>query len=107
MTNENHKMNELEINNDEALLTLYDEEGNEVLYRKMLEFYHPEFEKEYVILAEEGAQADEDDLIELVPMINQPDESGEGGRFIPIESEEEWDMIEEVVNTNFDEPEEA
>ncbi|UXR68606.1 MULTISPECIES: DUF1292 domain-containing protein [unclassified Staphylococcus] len=106
MTNENHKINELEINNDEALLTLYDEEGNEVLYRKMLEFYHPEFDKEYVILAEEGAQADDDDLIELVPMINEPDESGDGGRFVAIETEEEWDMIEEVVNTNFDETEE-
>jgi uncharacterized protein YrzB (UPF0473 family) len=33
------------------------EEGNEVLYRKVLEFYHPEFKKEYVILAEEGAQS--------------------------------------------------
>ncbi|UXR77371.1 MULTISPECIES: DUF1292 domain-containing protein [unclassified Staphylococcus] len=106
MTNENHNINELEINNDEALLTLYDEEGNEVLYRKMLEFYHPEFDKEYVILAEEGAQADDDDLIELVPMINEPDESGDGGRFVAIETEKEWDMIEEVVNTNFDETEE-
>ena len=30
---------------------------------KFLEFYHPEFKKEYVILAEEGAQSDEDDMI--------------------------------------------
>ncbi|REH91674.1 DUF1292 domain-containing protein, partial [Staphylococcus felis] len=50
--------NEFEINNEEQLLTLFDENGNEVLYRKMLEFYHPEFDKDYVILAEEGAQAD-------------------------------------------------
>ncbi|PWZ96612.1 DUF1292 domain-containing protein, partial [Staphylococcus pseudintermedius] len=46
MTNENHNQ-EIEIKNDETLLTLFDEEGNEVLYRKMLEFYHPGFEKEY------------------------------------------------------------
>ncbi|KIX90805.1 hypothetical protein TP70_05880 [Staphylococcus microti] len=106
MTNENHNIKALEINDDEALLTLFDEEGNEVLYRKMLEFYHPGFDKDYVILAEEGAQADDDDLIELIPMINEPDENGEGGRFIGIETEEEWDMIEEVVNTNFNETEE-
>jgi uncharacterized protein YrzB (UPF0473 family) len=36
---------------EEELLTLFDEEGNEVLYRKVLEFYHPEFKKEYVILS--------------------------------------------------------
>jgi uncharacterized protein YrzB (UPF0473 family) len=70
---EQNKDAELEINNEEELLTLYDEEGNEVLYRKVLEFFHPEFKKEYVILAEEGAESDDEDLIELVPMINEPD----------------------------------
>ena len=104
MTNE--KNHEIEIKNDEELLTLFDEEGNEVLYRKMLEFYHPGFDKNYVILAEEGAQADDDDLIELIPMINLPDETGEGGKFLPVETDEEWDMVEEVVNTNLDEAEE-
>lgn len=94
---------ELTINNEEELLTLYDENGTEVLYRKMLEFYHPEFKKEYVVLAEEGAQSDDEDMIELVPMINEPDESGDGGKLVPIETDEEWDMIEEVVNTEINE----
>ena len=102
MTEHNHDT-ELNINNEEELLTLYDEEGNEVLYRKMLEFYNPEFKKEYVVLAEEGAQTDEDDMIELVPIINEPDESGDSGKLVPIETDEEWDMIEEVVNTEIDE----
>ena len=34
MTEHNHDA-ELTINNEEELLTLYDENGNEVLYRKM------------------------------------------------------------------------
>lgn len=93
---------ELQINNDEELLTLFDEEGNEVLCRKVLEFYHPEFDKEYVILAEEGEASDDDDMIELIPMINVPDESGDGGKFLPVETEEEWDMIEEIVNTEME-----
>lgn len=59
--------------------------------------------KEYVILVEEGAQSDDDDMIELIPMINEPDESGDGGKLVPIETDEEWDMIEEVVNTNMEE----
>ena len=45
MTEHNHNHNtELNIS-EEELLTLFDENGNEVLYRKMLEFYHPEFKK--------------------------------------------------------------
>lgn len=35
-------------------------------------------------------------------MINEPDENGEGGKFLPVETDEEWDMIEEVVNTEMD-----
>ncbi|TDM18455.1 DUF1292 domain-containing protein [Macrococcoides canis] len=99
---ENNELNQgtLDINNEEELLTLFDEEGNEVLYRKLLEFYHPEFKKTYIILAEEGA--DEEEEIELIPMINEPSEDGEGGKLLPVETDEEWDMIEEVVNTNFD-----
>ena len=41
-------------------------------------------------------------MIELVPMINEPDES-DGGKLVPIETDEEWDMIEEVVNTEINE----
>ncbi|ANZ33227.1 hypothetical protein BEK99_05215 [Staphylococcus carnosus] len=102
MKKNNNQDAELQINNDEELLTLYDEEGNEVLYRKVLEFYHPEFDKEYVILAEEGESTDDDDMIELIPMINVPDEEGDGGKFLPVDTEEEWDMIEEVVNTEME-----
>ncbi|GGB04327.1 DUF1292 domain-containing protein [Macrococcus hajekii] len=92
----------LDINNEEELLTLFDEDNNEVLYRKILEFYNPQFDKNYVILAEEGASQD-DEEIELIPMINVPNEDGDGGRFLPVETDEEWDMIEEIVNTEIDE----
>lgn len=94
---------ELTFNNDEELLTLYDNEGNEVLYRKLLQFYHPTFEKEYLILAEESNFSDEDGDIELIPMISTDEEDGQ---LLPVETDEEWDMIEEVVNTQMDEPEE-
>ena len=91
-----------EFNKEEELLTLYDEDGSEVLYRKMLEFYHPDFDKNYVILAEEGNFSDDEEDIELIPMINVPDEDGDGGKFLPVETDDEWDMIEEVVNTQKD-----
>ncbi|HBV22549.1 MAG TPA: DUF1292 domain-containing protein [Jeotgalicoccus sp.] len=91
-----------EFNKEEELLTLYDEDGSEVLYRKMLEFYHPDFDKNYVILAEEGNFSDDEEDIELIPMINVPDEDGDGGKFLPVETDDEWNMIEEVVNTQMD-----
>lgn len=53
MTEHNHD-SQLEINNEEELLTLYDEEGNEVLYRKVLEFFHPEFKKNMSFLQKKG-----------------------------------------------------
>ncbi|SDL22946.1 DUF1292 domain-containing protein [Lacicoccus qingdaonensis] len=97
---------EMSFNHEEELLTLFDEEENEVLYRKMLEFHHPGFNKDYIILAEEGNFNDDDEEIELIPMINVPDENGDGGKFLPVETDEEWDMIEEIVNTQMDVPEE-
>lgn len=99
MSKQNHE-GHLEINNEEELLTLIDENNNEVLYRKVLEFYHPEFKKEYIILAEEGS--DQDEEIELIPMINEANDDGEGGKLLPVETDEEWDMIEEIVNTEMD-----
>ena len=39
----------------------------------------------------------------LFQLKNEPDESGDGGKLVPIETDEEWDMIEEVVNTNMEE----
>ena len=46
MTEHNHNHDvELDISNEEELLTLFDENGNEVLYRKMLEFYHQNLKK--------------------------------------------------------------
>ncbi len=50
MTEHNHD-SQLEINNEEELLTLFNEEGNEVLYRKVLEFYHPEIQKRVCYLS--------------------------------------------------------
>ena len=100
--------NEFELNTDDELMTLVDEEGNETLYRKLMEFHHPGFDKTYVIVAEESNynSEDDDEQIELIPMIAEPLDDGENYRFAPVESDEEWDMIEEIVNTNLDDIEE-
>ena len=54
--------NEFELNTDDELMTLVDEEGNETLYRKLMEFHHPGFDKTYVIVAEESNYNSEADL---------------------------------------------
>lgn len=99
---------EFDLNQEEELLTLFDEEGNETLYRKLLEFEHSGFNKHYVILAEESNfnSDDDDEQIDLIPMIVEELEGEENMKFSPVTSDEEWDMIEEIVNTNFDEVEE-
>lgn len=42
-------------------------------------------------------------MIEFVLMINELDELGDGGKLVLIEIDEEWDMIEEVVNIEMEE----
>lgn len=42
-------------------------------------------------------------MIEFVLMINEFDEFGDGGKLVFIEIDEEWDMIEEVVNIEINE----
>ena len=35
-------------------------------------------------------------------LINEANDDGEGGKLLPVETDEEWDMIEEIVNTEMD-----
>lgn len=86
---------ELNVSQEEILFTLHDEEGNEVLYRKILDFVNPENNKNYYILTENISEEEEE--IEIFPMIFIKGENGEEDRFEPLTTDEEWDMVEQVV----------
>jgi len=93
--------------NGEKHITVVDEEGNEQLYEVLFTFDSDEFNKSYVLYYPVGAEEDEDEEIEIHASAYLPSEEGEeGGSLQPIETDEEWDMIEEMLNTFLEEEEE-
>ncbi len=81
---------------EDKTLRVIDEAGNEKDFEIVLTFKSDETGKSYVVYKEPG---DSDEVFAA-----SYDESNEdGGDLKPIESDEEWDMIEEVLNTFLDE----
>ena len=80
----------ISIDNTEEVYTLSTLEGEEKEYRKILEFTNPTNGNLYYIFAEEE--------ISIFPMVCVED--GEDSvRFEPVETDEEYDMISEVLDT--------
>lgn len=88
----------------EKQFTVIDENGNEQLCEILFTFESDEFEKSYVLYYPIGIT--DDDEIELHAASFIPNDDGEAGELRPVETDEEWDMIEEVLNTFLDEEEE-
>ncbi|AYC29706.1 DUF1292 domain-containing protein [Paenisporosarcina cavernae] len=87
-------------------ITVVDENGNEQLCEVLFTFESEEFEKSYVLYYPVGADEDEDGEIEIHASAFMPNEDGTDGELLPIETDEEWEMIEEMLNTFLDEEEE-
>ncbi|MGX7058540.1 DUF1292 domain-containing protein [Vagococcus humatus] len=89
-------------------ITLVDENGTESLYEILLTIDGEEdfANKQYVLLFPAGAAEDEDETeVELLAYEYIEGESGKEGDLRNIESDEEWDMIEEVFNAFVEEQE--
>lgn len=95
------------MNHDEKHITVVDEDGNEQLCEVLFTFDSDEFGKSYVLYYPIGAEEDDEDDIEIHASAFIPKEDGEDGELMPIETDEEWDMIEEVLNTFLEEEEEG
>lgn len=84
---------------DDSEIILSDDQGNEEVYRILFTFDAEEYGKSYVLLYR---AADEiDDEVEVQAFRYTPDENGDitSGDLEPIENNDEWDMIQEVLNT--------
>ena len=82
-----------------------DDQGNETLYEILLTIDgQEEFGRNYVLLYPAGVPEDED--VELQAYAYLENEDGTEGELQQIETEAEWDMIEEVFNTFMAEEEE-
>lgn len=93
------------MNHGENNITVVDEQGNEQLCEVLFTFDSEEFGKSYVLYYPIGAEDDDEDDIEIHASAFIPNEEGEDGELMPIETDEEWDMIEEMLNTFLDEQE--
>lgn len=69
-------------------LRIEDEQGEEKDYEILFTFHHEESGKSYVVYKEFG------DSEEVFAAIYTEHEGEEGGDLLPIETDEEWDMIE-------------
>jgi uncharacterized protein YrzB (UPF0473 family) len=82
-------------------ITVVDENGNEQLCEILFTFDSDKFNKSYVLYYPISDNDDEE--IEIHASSFTPSENNEDGELSPIETEEEWDMIEEMLNTFLDE----
>lgn len=87
-------------------ITVVDEDGNEQLYEVLFTFDSEDFGKSYVLYYPIGADEDDNEEIEIHASSYVQHEDGSEGDLQPIETDEEWDMIEEMLNTFLDEEEE-
>lgn len=93
------------MDNGEKHITVVDENGNEQLHEILFTFDSEEYGKSYVLYYPVGADEDDEDDVEIHASSYIQNENGDAGSLQPIETDEEWDMIEEVLNTFLDEEE--
>lgn len=91
------------VEQEQRHITIIDESGNEQLCEVLHTFDSEEFGKSYVLYALVGAEEDEDGQVEIFASSFTPSENGEDGELEPIETEAEWDLIEDVLNALEDE----
>ncbi|WP_080844792.1 DUF1292 domain-containing protein [Cytobacillus gottheilii] len=89
----------------EKNITVVDEEGNEQLCEVLFTFNSDEFGKSYVLYYPIGEEDDEEE-IEIHASAFIPSDDYTDGELQPIETDEEWDLIEEMLNTFLAEQEE-
>ena len=86
-------------------ITVVDEQGNEQLCEILFIFESDEFGKSYVLYYPLGEEGD-DEEIDIHASSFIPNEETGDGELSPIETEEEWDLVEEMLNTFLAEQEE-
>jgi len=83
---------------NEQQITIVDENGNEQLCEILFFFHSDEFNKDYVLYYPIGEEDENGEIIVHASAFVQNEEDTEG-ELMPIETEEEWDVVEEMYNT--------
>ncbi|KRM88903.1 hypothetical protein FD21_GL000622 [Liquorilactobacillus vini DSM 20605] len=79
----------------DELIILVDDQGNEVLYQILFTFDSDDYEKSYVLLIPADAQPEEQ--VDVLAFSYDPADANSELR--EIESDEEWNMVEGVLDT--------
>ena len=69
---------------EEKMITLVDADGNETLYEILFTFESEDYGKAYIL---------------LIPAGSEPEDQAKDAELYDIESDEEWDMVEGVLDT--------
>lgn len=89
------------MNEEMEYLLVTDEEGNEIQCEIILTFESEEFNKNYVVY-----QIKDDESGEYYAASYNPEDDDEG-KLLQVETEEEWDLIEEVLESFLEDEEEG
>ncbi|WP_332893032.1 DUF1292 domain-containing protein [Lottiidibacillus patelloidae] len=92
---------------DRIYITLPDENDNETTFRELFKFDVDDTGRTYIVLEEvkdEDAEDDADNDVDLVDVVAfRYEEQGEEFILTDIETDEEWEIVEEMLNTVADE----
>ena len=88
--------------NKDRQITLVDDQGNEELYEILFTFHSDDYDKSYVLLYPASVGEGED--IEVQAFSYDADDAGDvtSSDLHEITSDEEWDMVQGVLNTFLD-----
>lgn len=91
------------MNEEQDIITLYDENGDEELFEVLFTFHNDDYNKDYIIVFPAGADPDEGS-VDMYPFIfNAPkEEDGTEGTFDEIEDDAEFAMVETALNQYLD-----
>lgn len=98
-------MSENQPRDNEEIFTLVDEKGNEELYKEAMRFKSDQNGKWYICLYpldEENAEEVDIEAFSFEPANDMDGVDSGDIQLMPIESDEEWAMIQEVLNTFID-----
>ncbi|KHO12360.1 hypothetical protein OA78_1720 [Latilactobacillus curvatus] len=95
MTEDNKNIHQ----DEEQQITLIDDQGNEELYQVLFTFDSEDYGKSYVLLYPTSAEEDEEVDIQAFSFTSDDAGDASKGDLFPIEDDEEWEMVEEVLNT--------
>lgn len=85
---------------EQERIVIPDEEGNEHLFDVLFTFDVDETEKSYIVLTEAMKENEEEEEVEVFAFEYKEDGKDDSDiTLIPIETESEWDMVEEMIET--------